>query len=368
MGIRVLVIDDSPFARAAMAEMLSSVPGIEVSGTAVDGVDGLVQAVRTRPDVITLDLEMPNLDGYSFLRLAARDLRVPVVVVSGADPAECAPLAFELGAADYLTRPGARAVREIFSIKEELKRALFSASAASDAPDPAPRNYEGVVCVGASSGGPTAVRRLVRALPADFPAPVFVAMHMPTWLGRPFAERLASETPLEVCLAEEGLPVRGGTVVVAPGGRHLSFRRSGNEVRVSLLMKNPQDLYAPSVDKLFSSASAVWGEALVGVVLTGMGTDGTRGGAEVIQRGGELIVQSPESSVAPGMPGAALEAGLTGTVLEPEAIARRIAWSMSSGCLKKTGWSDKIITNFNRLNAVSPHHDGESVPFKGMVS
>lgn len=340
--LKVLVIDDSAFSRFALKGMLDSMPGVKVAATAVDGVDGYAQAVRHEPDLIILDLEMPNMDGFTFLRLLNSSRQIPVIVVSGQVWEKGALKAFELGAFDYLEKPSNTASAEIFSLKEEIAKRIKRIPSRKHPPvktcyrfPDTDRFASEAVAIGASTGGPKAVSSVLKALPAEIDAAVLVSIHMPAWLTRPFVARLADATAVKVKAAEEGEAVEKGAVYIAPGGRHMSFERKDDGVFISLKKASYKDLYAPSVDIMFKSAAKVWGAALTGIVMTGMGQDGMEGIAEIKRRGGVAIAESRESSFFYSMPEAAISTGLLNHILHSDEIGLWIVRKYRPEALKR---------------------------------
>lgn len=331
MTIRVLVVDDSAFARKVLRDVLQATPGIEVIGAARDGLDALAKIQELDPDVVTLDLVMPNLDGLETLQaLAGRDRpRVVVVCMAEAD-SELALSALEAGALDIVHKPTALATERLYELSKELVFKVRAAAAARSSKTPAPavvaspsrtaapaktaapsrtaRTYE-LLVLGASTGGPSAIARLLKALPGDFPAPIAVVVHLPAGFTASFAERLNQECALEVVEATEGVPLVPGRVVIARGDTHLLVKRDARGL-YGALSAEPASLHRPSVDELFASAAVAAGERVLAVVLTGMGDDGLQGGRALKQAGASILVESEESCVVYGMPRVIKEAGL----------------------------------------------------------
>ena len=345
--MRVLVIDDSAFNRQALARIIGSLPAVAEVSTAVDGLDGCRQAMLFDPDLIVLDLEMPNIDGLSFLRLRKGFLKdIPVIVASGRRSAGDSEAAFRLGAIDFIERPTVGASRKIFDITEELARKIKAASAPHPAVQPVrtPRirplvrpvsGFPSAIAIGASTGGPGVVSAIVRSLPAALASVVVISIHMPVWMTIPFAERLDSISEADVKVAEHEGTADRGSVLIVPGGFHISFERdAGGAVRTLLCRKAAGEIYAPSIDRMFSSAADIWGPGLVGVVLTGMGADGSAGAIKVKQSGGFLIAESRASSPVFSMPQAAIDTGMVDLVLSADEIAGWIAVRCVPGTLK----------------------------------
>ncbi|MBI5587269.1 MAG: chemotaxis protein CheB [Deltaproteobacteria bacterium] len=333
MELRVLVIDDSAYARAALRGMLETMPGVKASvATAADGLDGYRQTLKSAPDLIMLDLEMPVMDGFTFLRLM-RGSRVPVIVVSGRKSEQSASKALELGASAYIEKPTHHTSDKLFTLRGEISRKVsaipLSRSTAPGksrfkASDIHPGSPEAVI-IGASSGGPGAVTSVIKALPAGLSSSFVVSLHMPAWLAVPFVQRLNAESLLPVKVAGDNEPVEKGVVLVAPGGCHMSFFKKDGSVFTSLAPAGGTDINVPSIDQVFSSGARVWGAGLVGVVMTGMGEDGSKGIVNIKEHGGVVLAESRESAVVYGMPEAAVSTGRVDRVLSSAGIGAWIA-------------------------------------------
>jgi len=336
--VRVLIVDDSEASRSAIEAMLAERPGLLVAGRARDGEEALRAAVRLAPDVVVLDLEMPRMDGFTFLRLLMAQRPTPVVVVSARSRRSDVFKALELGALDFVAKPEGRAplteIRDLLVEKCETLgqlRAWNARGAVSATPEPVPARPvvepARVAVIGASTGGPQALKRLLAALPASAPLAVLVAQHMPEMFTATFAERLARTTSFSVREAEDGDLVAIGRVLVAPGGHHLTLRR--DELGVLRAGVAPHDgdraRYCPSVDRLFESAAEVLGPRACALVLTGMGNDGQSGVRAVRAAGGLTLAESEASAVVYGMPLAAVETGAVEEVLGLEELAPRLA-------------------------------------------
>jgi two-component system chemotaxis response regulator CheB len=337
--IRVLVIDDSAFSRQTITRMLETSPLVEVAGVARDGQEALRKAFELQPDLITLDLEMPRMDGYTFLRLVMAQRPTPVLVISGRAGEEDVFRALELGAVDFIAKPTPRAAPELAQIEQELIRKVHAIrelridkvrERLAVTPTPARRaGVRGVsaprlVAIGSSTGGPAALMQIFGAF-AETPACGFVvAQHMPAGFTRGFAERLDRLTPfhaLEASGGEEPLP---GTVLVAPGGQHLELENVGHRVVTRIVASTPRDKYTPSVDRLFQSAAKHVGSDLMAVVLTGMGDDGRLGVRAVKDAGGSVLAESENTAVIFGMPLQAIRSGAVDAVLPLHEMASAI--------------------------------------------
>lgn len=323
--VRVLVVDDSAFARKVMREVLAADPRIEVIAIARDGLDALEKIAELAPDVVTLDLVMPQLDGVGVLD-AIRDRpdppRVVVVTMSDADSV-LGVAALQAGAFDVVHKPTALATDRLYELGKELVEKVILA--AERAPgDRAPRTSPvplaldstvratrtTMLVVGASTGGPRAITQLLHALPADFPVPVGIVVHMPPGYTDAFANRLDRECPLEVVEAREGLALIPGRVVIARAGIHFKMRATPEGWTCALDVQPMEALHRPSVDALFTSAATIAGRGTLGVVLTGMGSDGLEGARAIHAAGGRILVEHESSCVVYGMPRAVADHGL----------------------------------------------------------
>ena len=325
--IRVLVVDDSAFVRKVVKEMLSSSPLIEVVGTARDGLEALEKVEELNPDVVTLDLIMPNLDGVGFLLEQMVRRPLPVVVASiASETGQMLLQALDAGAVDFVQKPTALATDKVFEISDDLTRKVIAAAGVpvqkliqpfepeESQPLPLKKGPVGIdaVVLGISTGGPHALKILIPRIPADFPVPVAVVLHMPIGYTELFARQLDQLSLVTVKEAEEGDLFSPGTVFVAPAGRHLTFIKSPSGDISAHLSARPFDtLHRPSVDVLFHSAAEVFKNRVLAVVMTGMGSDGTEGARSIHEGGGRIFTESEESCVVYGMPRSVSEAGLS---------------------------------------------------------
>jgi two-component system chemotaxis response regulator CheB len=326
--IRVLIVDDSMFVRQALTRMLASDPGIEVVGSASDGNEGHAKACALRPDVITLDVKMPKMDGLEALRRIMKDCPAPVLLLSShtSEGADVTLRGLEIGAMDFVDKESVQGRMNLLGLAEELKakvRALASVPrgrVAAFAPRPWPQrpaklsaraaHRAEVVVIGTSTGGPPALQAIIPRLPEGFPSAVLVVQHMPVGFTRSLAERLDSRSVLNVREAEDGEAVAPGSVLVAPAGRHMKVRRRGKEAHVWLDDEPRSALHRPSIDVLMASVARLYGAKVLGVVLTGMGSDGVIGLRAIREAGGRALAESEETCVIYGMPKAAVEAGV----------------------------------------------------------
>lgn len=332
--LKVLVVDDSAYVRKVVKQMLSRSPFLEVVGTARDGREALELVAQLEPDVVTCDLIMPQLDGVGFVREQMARRPLPIIIMSiASETGEAALTALDAGAVDFVQKPTALATEKIFEVSDELiekvkaaaeihmarvKVARPSPSTAAAATPRTPdspvarKELADVVVIGISTGGPQGLKQLIPQLPADFPVPVAMVMHMPVGYTEMYARKLDELSPLEVREAREGDVIRGGSALLAPAGRHLTFRRLADGTVVAHLDSKPFETpHRPSVDVLFQSASEVYGQRVLGVVMTGMGSDGRVGAAWIKAKGGLVYTESEETCVVYGMPGSVVEAGLS---------------------------------------------------------
>lgn len=330
--IKVLVVDDSAFSRQTIKKMLESEPGIEVIGVASDGIDAMAKTLRLKPDLITLDFEMPEMDGFTFLRWLMKQRPTPVIMVSSYSDTRTVFKALELGAVDFIAKPSRRASLELRNIEKDLiekvkgitglnldvlSKNLQLLSGSSGAPSqegPSESEVE-VVAIGSSTGGPPALQIILSRLPADFPAGIIISQHMPRGFTKPLAERLDGLSKLRVKEAESGDPIEPGSVLICPGGHHMTLQNIRG--RVCAVMKEAvyEDKYIPSVDIMMSRAAERFGKRVMGVVLTGMGSDGKKGMLEIKAKGGYTIAESEETSVVFGMPAEVINAGAAKAIL-----------------------------------------------------
>jgi two-component system chemotaxis response regulator CheB len=348
--IKVLVVDDSAFARKVVREILAADHRLEVVGIARDGLEALEAIADLRPDVVTLDLVMPNLDGVGMLRALAPAMRARTVLVSVSDgESDLGVEALQLGAFDLVHKPTALATVRLYDLGDELIRKVIAAASAgppaealagvSSDESPTPLStpiaagLPQIVVVGTSTGGPQALTRLLTGLPADFPIPLAIALHIPAGYTESLARRLNDASAISVVEASDGLALRPGLAVVARGGRHLELARggAGQPVTARLGDSSKNEPYTPSVNVLFRSAAQVYGKGVLAVVLTGMGEDGLAGAREVRQAGGVIYSESESSCVVYGMPRAVWDAGIV-TVRAPlDRLVRRIVGLVRGG-------------------------------------
>ncbi|MEG2139620.1 MAG: chemotaxis response regulator protein-glutamate methylesterase [Bilophila sp.] len=363
--INVLVVDDSAFFRTAISRMLASDPGIQIVGIARDGDEALEQVRKLKPDVITLDIEMPRRDGLSTLQVIMAEMPMPVIMVSSltVEGAEATLKALELGAMDFIPKYQGSSVAHLdvaelsndlctkvkavvsrarrFPIRSRPLGGTFAGlpSTRTGAPRlttpppppprvpvaPRPRLRTGrpnrdIVAIGVSTGGPPAVQKVLSAFPEDFPACIFIAQHMPGTFTGPFAKRLDNVSRLTVNEAENGDKIQNGMVYVCPGGKHLRIDMRGALPHLSVVTEPAAALYKPSASVLMESVGQCMGSRSVGVIMTGMGSDGLEGMKILKSKGGVVLAQNEASCVVYGMPKAIVDAGLADEVVDLEAL------------------------------------------------
>ena len=343
--LRVLVVDDSAYNRRNIADILGGSDDIEVVGKAGDGDEALRLVSQLKPDAITLDLEMPRMDGFTFLRILMAKQPTPVIVVSSYSNKENVFKALELGAIDFVAKPDRQfspdpAIRSEILSKVLLVRNLrpLSAQMPSRVASPPPRAAEAavrlnpvpryIVAIASSTGGPSALLEVFSRLPERFPGAILIAQHMPDKFTRTFAERLDKKGAVRVVEAQDGDAVTARRAYVCPGKQSMELvSASGGlaDLRVKVSGPAPSDRYCPSADRLFRSVAQVAGGRAVGVILTGMGDDGVAGGRAIRAAGGPVIAESEETAVVYGMPGAAVRAGVASEVLPLPAIGDHLA-------------------------------------------
>lgn len=349
--IRVLVVDDSALVRRLVTSALTQVPDLEIVGVAKDGVEAVEQVDALAPDVVTLDIEMPRLDGLGALtQIRAKHPRLPIIMFSTLTERGAAATleALSRGASDYVTKPSntGRIADGITAIREQLVpriralvgmrklapaggRAAVRRAPVANAPARSSAGRPEVLLIGCSTGGPDALARLLPKLPATLAVPVLVVQHMPALFTAMLAERLDRDAPLTVREAADGDPVRAGEVLIAPGDFHLRLRSAAGQVRVALDQGPQENFCRPAVDVLFRSAAQVYGGRALVAVLTGMGQDGLEGARVLSGAGATVLAQDEATSVVWGMPGAVSMAGLAQDVLPLDELPGRIVRGLS---------------------------------------
>ena len=344
LPLRVLVVDDSVFNRRSIGEILAQSPEIEVVGKAADGEEALRLVANLKPDCITLDLEMPRMDGFTFLRILMTKMPTPVVVVSSYSQKENVFKALELGALDFVAKPERFSDPDLGGIRDQLvSKVLLARSVrlgmpvARRAVDVAPAPVEpqkqkqlvppkNVIAVASSTGGPSALMEIFTRFPVNYRNAVVIAQHMPDKFTRTFAERLSRRGALKVAEAQDQDVVAEGNGFVCPGRHCMELEVSPRgTMKLRVTPPGERDRYVPSADRLLTSVAAGLGRRAIGVILTGMGDDGVEGARKIIEAGGMVIAESEESAVVYGMPGAAVRAGVASQSLPLSEIGDLLA-------------------------------------------
>ena len=348
--ISVVVIDDSAFMRKALSTMLEKDPEIQVVATARDGEEGLEMVRRHNPHVVTLDIEMPRMDGLTALRHIMMEMPRPVLMVSSltSEGAEATLKALELGAVDFIPKQLSKVSLDIVKIEENLRAKVkeiahrkvrmpltrrplahaagetpraMAAPAAPLARPTAGRLTRDVVAIGVSTGGPPAVQKVLAALPKDFPTGILIAQHMPAAFTGPFAKRLDGSCQISVKEAETGDKVLPGTCFVAPGGKHITLNGKPGALEILICEQPAEALYKPSANVLIGSVAERMGKRALGVILTGMGNDGMEGVRALKEKGGRALAQSDATCVVYGMPKAIVDAKLADEIVDIDNMA-----------------------------------------------
>ncbi|MBU2985820.1 chemotaxis response regulator protein-glutamate methylesterase [Saccharophagus degradans] len=361
MAYKVLVVDDSQFFQVRLKQIINEHPDLEVVGIAANGQEAIDLEESLRPDIISMDYEMPHLDGISAVRSILSKRPIPIVMFSSMtyEGATITLEALDAGAVDFIPKNFAEVSRDSVVLKKRLheKLLLFAQKAkpsvaarsttqpsgvrpsalganlsssrsprpASNAPSAPKKRIKGLVklvAIGASTGGPVAVSEIITRLPANFPVPIIVAQHMPENFTKAFSERLNRQSAVEVREAQDGDLLKPGVVYVAPGGNQLMVDKTGRSIRI--LDGDARLTYKPSVDVLFASAASAMGDKVLAIVLTGMGADGCDGAKLLKQKGATIWGQDKDSCVVYGMPAAVAKAGLTDEVLPLDQVWQRL--------------------------------------------
>jgi len=335
--IRVLVVDDSAITRLAFERIVRSMVGFEMAGTAADGQEAIGRLLTTQPDVVFLDLEMPVLDGFAFLRWTLRHRPVPVIVVSSQSDASSVFKAMDLGALDFVIKPQAGSLDETLSrMARDLSARIAMLATAEMGKikrrvDLLAERYrireqaaysKGIqaVAIGASTGGPSALHFILSTLPSDFPAPLIVSQHMPPGFTGPFVRRLSRSCGIQVREVTGGEPLRPGTAFVVKGDSHVTLNRVNGEVWIQPKQAEERDMYVPSINRMMNETAREFGKQTLGVLLTGMGDDGGNGMLEIVRTGGYTIAESEDTAVIYGMPESAVALGAARKVLPLDLI------------------------------------------------
>jgi len=341
--INVLIVDDSAFMRNTLSSMISEDPDIKVVGIARNGIEAIEKVAQLKPDIVTMDIEMPKMNGIEALRQIMSKNPVPVLMVSSltSDDAAITLEALEIGAVDFIPKNLSDLSINILKIRDSLiekikkigkkglplykKRARPKHLEMPRGNDYTSHRKINIVAIGSSTGGPRALQNILTSLPKDFPVPILIAQHMPPVFTKPFAERLNQMSALEIKEAEHGEPINKGIVYIAPGKGHMSVvRKRITETTISISENKKEYIYKPSVDELMISVVESFSGHVLGVILTGLGNDGLKGMKEIKNSGGRTIAESEATCVVYGMPKAVVDSGIADKVVPVEEIAGEI--------------------------------------------
>lgn len=352
--IRVLVVDDSAFMRTALSRMIGVDPEMRVVGTAANGTEALQKIVPLNPDVITLDVQMPGLDGLETLRLIMAQFPRPVIMVSSltVKDAETTFSALEAGAFDYVPKQLSSTSLNILHIREDLIAKIKAAAESRRAKDPVELSRKpprpvlmpakqgssaalAIVAIGISTGGPKALQEILPTLPADLPVPILIVQHMPAGFTAPFAHRLNGICKASVCEASHGETLQPGTIYIAPGGCQITVDCSTHPRGTICLSSKPDNqLHVPSVDVMMQSVAGAFGPMAMGVIMTGMGADGALGMEAIHREGGFTVGQDEASCAVYGMPRVCAEMGFLDRIVPLSMITQEI---LRASGYRKTG-------------------------------
>lgn len=346
--IRIVVVDDSAFSRRTITRMLEGLDSVEVVGYATNGEEGIQKVISLKPDLVTLDLEMPKMDGFTLLRILTTRFSLPVIVISAVRGADKVFRALELGALDFVAKPSSSASVDLLSIKEDLQKKVLQILAlkpgshvrlgsATTTPEhipaePPTAGKAGVgihhaidlVAIGTSTGGPPALQQIFSAFEQKYPFAAVVSQHMPAGFTKAFAERLNRTSLFDIKEAEDGDLVLPGRVLIAPGGRNMIFEVCGGQVTARIVAPSGSDRYVPSVDVMLQSCAGIYRSRVAAVILTGMGNDGCKGIRAIKEQGGYVIAESEETAIVYGMPREAVATGVVDSTVPLDRVASEI--------------------------------------------
>jgi two-component system, chemotaxis family, protein-glutamate methylesterase/glutaminase len=356
--IKVVIVDDSAFMRKSLSMMLESDPQIKVVATARDGKEGIEKIKEYNPDIVTMDVEMPGMDGLTALKIIMKEAPLPVLMISSltSEGAQTTLDALNLGAVDFIPKELSYVSLDIAKIKEDLiakvrhivqsrgiqfRLQRIRSSHGKTQPPPQKKVQKSInvlpskklsaVVIGISTGGPSALLEVIPKLPAGFPIGIAIVQHMPPKFTASLAERLNGLSSLEVREAEDGDRVQPGVVLLAPGGQHMTFRRNGGGVIVRIDVEPMNTLYRPSADIMMTSAVEEFDGPLLGVIMTGMGKDGLEGLKRIKAKNGYVVAQDEESCVVYGMPKVVVDEGLADSVVNLDDMASTLTRAAKHG-------------------------------------
>ncbi|MEO1254896.1 MAG: chemotaxis-specific protein-glutamate methyltransferase CheB [Bacteroidota bacterium] len=337
--LKILIVDDSAFMRLLISDLISADESIEVVGTAVNGLEAKEKTVALKPDLVILDLNMADYDGLYAVKEIMKDRPTPILILSSVGNTDLQPVfeALKNGAVDYMNKPN-RNKSKMREISAELIQKIKSASRAkprsiesssekpkiSVSPRRKSKSKYNLIAIGASTGGPSAIERVLTSLPEGFDIPILVCQHMPQVFIPPFVHRINGMTPLEIVAATKDDVLQPGKVLFCPGHANLILKKEAGEVIVDFTDKKFKEYNNPSINAMMLSASQIYSSKMVGVLLTGMGKDGVEGMKSIKNAGGHTVAQNKESSVIYGMPKVAYEAGAVDTVLDINEIGHHL--------------------------------------------
>ncbi len=346
--IRIVVVDDSAFSRRSITRMLEGLDSVEVVGYAINGEEGIQKVIALKPDLVTLDLEMPKMNGFTLLRILTTRFSLPVIVISALSGADKVFRALELGALDFVAKPSSSASVDLLSIKEDLQKKVLqvlalkpigSVRSTSEIIHPERRAAEpgtarkarigkhhaiDLVAIGSSTGGPPALQQIFSAFEQKYPFAIVVSQHMPAGFTKAFADRLNRTSLFDIKEAEDGDLVLPGRVLITPGGRNMVLEVCGGEVTARIVAPSESDRYVPSVDVMLQSCASIYRTRVAAVILTGMGNDGSKGVRIIKEQGGRVIAESEETAIVYGMPREAVATGVVDSCVPLDRVASEI--------------------------------------------
>jgi two-component system chemotaxis response regulator CheB len=346
--IRIVVVDDSAFSRRSITRMLEGLASVEVVGYATNGEEGIKKIAALKPDLVTLDLEMPKMDGFTMLRIITTRFSLPVIVISALSGADKVFRALELGALDFVAKPTSNASIELLSIKDDLQKKVLQVLALKPSSQVRPvsenfvtehisiepvltgreriEKFQSVdlVAIGTSTGGPPALQQIFSSFGKKYPFAIIVSQHMPVGFTKAFADRLNRTSPFDIKEAEDGDLVLPGSALIAPGGKNLVFEVCGGQVIARIVAPSESDRYVPSVDTMLQSCAGIYRKRVMAVILTGMGNDGSKGVRAIKEQGGFVMAESEETAIVYGMPREAVATGVVDCCIPLDRVVSEI--------------------------------------------
>jgi two-component system chemotaxis response regulator CheB len=334
--IKIVVVDDSAYSRRSITRMLEGIDSVEVVGYAINGEEGIQKVIALKPDLVTLDLEMPKMDGFTLLRILTTRFSIPVIIISALSGADKVFKALELGALDFVAKPSGSASVDLLTIKEDLHKKILQVLSFKSAGQgrafpmgmPSERTVSDLtasgragvgvgilhpidlVAIGTSTGGPPALQHIFSTFEQKYPFAIVVSQHMPAGFTKAFADRLNRSSHFDIKEAEDGDLVLPGRALIAPGGRNMIFEVCGGQVTARIVAPSDSDRYIPSVDVMLESCASIYRKKVAAIILTGMGNDGSKGVRAIKDQGGLVIAESETSAIVYGMPREAVATGV----------------------------------------------------------